>query len=88
MFLREAKTEGALFEAAVASRTLGLTCFWQGHLIEAKAHLEEALRLHCAQHDREVNINFGQDTAAAANIFLACTLWVLGEVAPARERVD
>ena len=29
-FLREAKVEGRMVEAAVASRNLGLTCFWQG----------------------------------------------------------
>src|SRR5215831_15607860 len=44
-FLREAKVEGRMIEAAVASRNLGLTCFWQGDFTEAKANLEEALRL-------------------------------------------
>jgi len=61
-FLREAKVEDRMFEAAVASRSLGLTCFWQGDFTEAKANLEEALRLCDAQQNPQVNVSFGQDT--------------------------
>src|SRR5215469_10784005 len=73
-----------MVEAAVASRNLGLTCFWQGDFTEAKATLEETLRLCDAQHDSKVNVSFGQDTIAVAKAFLALTTWVLGEVARAR----
>ena len=45
-FLREAKIENCSTEAAVASRNLGLTCLIQGDVTEARAHLEEALRIH------------------------------------------
>jgi tetratricopeptide (TPR) repeat protein len=88
MFLREAKIEGRMVEAAVASRNLGLTWFWQGDFTEAKTNLEEALRLCEAQHDPEVNVSFGQDTAAAAKAFLALTTWVLGKVTRARELIE
>ncbi|HKE38519.1 MAG TPA: hypothetical protein VKG21_01660, partial [Casimicrobiaceae bacterium] len=88
MFLHEAKIEGRMFEAAVASRNLGLTCFWQGDFIEAKATLEETLRLCDAQHDSKVNVSFGQDTVALAKAFLALTTWVLGEVIRARELIE
>ena len=54
-FLCEAKVEDRKVEAAVASRNLGLTCFWQGDFTEANAYLEEALRLCGAQHDSQVN---------------------------------
>ena len=54
-FLCEAKVEDRMVEAAVASRNLGLTCFWQGDFTEANAYLEEALRLCGAQHDSQVN---------------------------------
>jgi class 3 adenylate cyclase/predicted ATPase len=87
-FFREAKIEGRIVEAAVASRNLGLTCFWQGNLTEAKANLEEALRLCDAQHDPKVNVSFGQDTIAAAKAFLANTTWALGEVTQARELIE
>ena len=87
-FLREAKIEGRMVEAAVASRNLGLTCFWQGDFTEAKANLEEALLLCDAQHDPKVNVSFGQDTIAAAKAFLAKTSWALGEVTRARELIE
>ena len=83
-FLREAKIEGRMFEAAVASRSLGLNCFWQGDFNEAKATLEETLRLCDAQQDSQVNVSFGSDTVALAKSFLALTTWVLGEVTRAR----
>jgi predicted ATPase len=75
-------------EAAVASRNLGLTCFWQGDFTEAKATLEETLRLCAAQHDPKLNVSFGQDSVAAAKSFLAQTTWVLGEVTRARELTE
>jgi hypothetical protein len=87
-FLREAKVEDRMVEAAVASRNLGLTCFWQGDFTEANAHLEEALRLGDAQHDSKVSVSFGHDTVAAAKAFLALTTWLLGEVTRARELIE
>jgi predicted ATPase len=83
-FLREAKIEGRMVEAAVASRSLGVTCFWQADFTDAKANLEEALRLCDAQRHREVDVSFAIDTIAVSKAFLALTTWVLGEVARAR----
>ena len=87
-FLREAKVEGRMFEAAVASRILGVTFLWQGDFTEAKANLEEALRLCDAHYDPKVNVSFGQDTIAAAKAFLAITTWALGEVTRPRELIQ
>jgi class 3 adenylate cyclase/predicted ATPase len=87
-FLREAKVEGRTVEAAVASRNLGLTCFWQGDFTEAKANLEEALRLCDAQQNPQVNVSFGQDTVAAAKSFLGLTTWALGEVTRAQVLIE
>ena len=87
-FLCEAKVEDRIVEAAVASRILGLTCSWQGDFAEAKANLEEALRLCDAQQNPQVNVSFGQDTVAAAKAFLAQTTWALGEVIRARELIE
>jgi predicted ATPase len=87
-FLHEAKIEGRMVEAAVASRSLGITCFWQGDFTEAKAHLEEALRLCDAQRDPQVNVSFGLDTVALAKAFLAQTTWALGEVTRARVLIE
>jgi predicted ATPase len=87
-FLREAKVEGRTVEAAVASRNLGLTFFWQGDFTEAKANLEEALRLCDARQNPQVNISFGQDTVAAAKSFLGLTTWALGEDTRARVLIE
>src|SRR5262249_805257 len=87
-FLREAKVEDRMVEVAVASRNLGLSCFWQGDFTEAKASLEEALRLCDAQYDPKVNVSFGQDTIAAAKAFLSLTTWLLGEVTRARVLIE
>jgi tetratricopeptide (TPR) repeat protein len=87
-FLSEAKVEDRIVEAAVASRNLGLTCFWQGDFTEAKATLGETLRLCDAQHDSKVNVSFGQDTVALAKASLALTTWLLGEVTRARVLIE
>jgi predicted ATPase len=83
-FLREAKIEGRMVEAAVASRNLGLSCFWQGNFTEAQTILEEALRLCDTHQHPEVDVSFGQDTVAQAKVALAATTWALGEVTRAR----
>jgi hypothetical protein len=44
-FLREAKIEGCMVEAAVASRNLALSRFWQGDFTEAKAILERGVAI-------------------------------------------
>src|SRR5262249_36494250 len=87
-FLREAKIEGRTVEAAVASRNLGLACFWQADFTEAKANFEEALRLCDAQRHPEVDVSFGQDTVALAKAALAVTTWALGEVTQARLLIE
>jgi class 3 adenylate cyclase/predicted ATPase len=83
-FLREAKIEGRMVEAAVASRNLGLSCFWQGDFTEAQTILEEALRLCDSRQHPEVDVSFGQDTVAQAKAALAATTWALGEITRAR----
>ena len=87
-FLREAKIEGRVVEAAVASRNLGLSCFFQGDFTEAKANNEEALRLCDAQQHPQVDVSFGQDTVAQAKGCLATTTWALGEVTRARVLIE
>ncbi len=44
-FLREAMSAGRMTEVAVAHRNLGLTCLVQGDSAEARANLEEVLRI-------------------------------------------
>ena len=87
-FLREAKIENCSTEAAVASRNLGLTCLIQGDVTEARAHLEEALRIYDPERDREARSRFAQDTGAAATVFLAHATWLLGEIGRARALIE
>jgi predicted ATPase len=88
VFLHEAKTEGRMTEAAVASRNLGLTCLLQGNIMKARTHLVEALRIYDPQRDREAQFQYGWDSGVGATAFLALASWLLGEVGLARELID
>jgi predicted ATPase len=86
--LREANTEDCMTEAVVACRTLGMTCLWQGNLVEARAHLENSLKIYDPERDREAKFLFGWDGGAGVTAVLALTYWLLGEVDRGRERME
>jgi tetratricopeptide (TPR) repeat protein len=86
--LRETHNEARTPEAAVARRVSGLTCLLQGNFTDARAHIEEALRVCDPGWDRDVKFRFGQDIGAAATGFLAHATWVLGEVGRARALIE
>ena len=65
-FRREAEGAARMTEAAVAHRYLGHIYLLQGYFTEAKAHLQEALRIFDPERDRDVKIHFGMDTDVAA----------------------
>jgi predicted ATPase len=83
-FLREAKDEERMTEAAVARRNVGAARLWQGDLIGAEANLAEALRLYDRERDHDAKFRFGADTGAAAAAFLALAIWALSDVERAR----
>jgi tetratricopeptide (TPR) repeat protein len=87
IFLREASTEGRKTEEAIASRILGMTRLWQGNFVEARAHLENSLKIYDPERDREAKFLFGWDAGAAASVIFALTLWQIGEIGRAEERV-
>ena len=78
-FVRDAESGARTPEAAAAHRVLGLTCLSQGDLIEARTHLEKALRIYDPQWARDAKFRFGHDTRASATSYLARTSWILGE---------
>jgi class 3 adenylate cyclase/predicted ATPase len=84
-FWRDAKERSLLGEAASGLRFLSLTCLLQGDLIDAQAHLEEALRLYDPERDREAKFRFGTDAGASSPIYLAWTTWLLGDIVRSRE---
>ncbi len=79
------RSAGRPTEAAVALRFLGLTCLWQADFIEARARLDEALRIYDSERDRDAKFRFGTDTLAVATVHLAQANWLLGNVDQARE---
>ena len=84
-FLRDAENAGRRTEAAVAQRFLGLTILWQSDFIEARARLNEALRIYDSERDHDAKFHFGTDTGAVATVHLAQANWLLGNVDQARE---
>jgi predicted ATPase len=66
---------------------LGLTCLYRGDLIEARAHLDEALRTHDPERDRDAKFP-GLDTGGGASTYLAVTNWLLGDVGDTRARME
>jgi class 3 adenylate cyclase/predicted ATPase len=67
-------------EAGVAHRVLGTTHWCAGEYVEARDHLERALALFNAGSDDGLAFRFGHDAGVAAMLFLAFTLWTLGDV--------
>ena len=87
-FLCEAKAAGRMTETGVACRILGMTCLWEGHFLEERAHLEEALKIYDPERDREAKFRFGMDTGVCATIYLAQACWLLGDIGRARELIE
>lgn len=84
-FWRGAEERSLPGEAASGLRFLGLTCLAQGDLVEARAHLENALRLYDPERDREAKFRFGTDAGATAAIYLAMATWILGDAVRSRQ---
>ena len=87
-FLHEAKNSGRITEAAVAHRNIGLTCLVQGDSAQARANLEQVLRIHDPERDRDVKFRFASDNAASATIYLGLLEWQLGNLGRGRELVE
>jgi predicted ATPase len=87
-FLREAEREMRLTEAGVAHRMLGLTLLCQGDFEQARAHLEQALKIYDPVRDRETQFRLGSDPRVLATSYLAFTAWCFGDVTRARELID
>jgi predicted ATPase len=63
-----------------AHRNLGATYFYLGRFDEARTHLLTAKALYDLNQHRSHALLYGQDPGITARIYLARTLWVLGEV--------
>jgi predicted ATPase len=74
-------------EAGVAHRASGITHWFAGEYREAREHLERALALFVPGRDDDLAFTFGQDTGGTAMLYLAMTLWPLGDIGRAASLV-
>src|SRR4029077_18023028 len=75
-------------EAGVAHRAAGVTHWFAGEYCEARGHLERAVALFEPGRDDDLAFRFGQDTGVAAMLYLALTLWPMGDIERAISLVD
>ena len=87
-FRRDAKNEGTLPDLAAACRTAGRACLSLGDLSQARAHLEEALKICDPEWDGEARRRHGTDCESSATAYLAHVVWQFGEVERARQLID
>jgi predicted ATPase len=85
---REAKAGSHATEVGLSRRLLGGTCLLQGDLAEARTHLEHAMADYAQDRDGDARFRFGIDTRVGSLVYLALTLWHLGEVERARLSID
>ena len=84
-FLHDVELRPGSPEAGVAHRAYGVTQWFTGNYVKARAHLEKAVAIFDPERDRDLAFRFGQDVGVSANVYLAIALWPLGEVVRARE---
>ena len=94
-FLNDAEASPDSPEAGVAHRAAGVTCWFAGEYREARDHLEHAVALFQPGRDDDLAFRFGHDAGVGAMLYLAITLWPLGDVTrsiafveSARERLE
>jgi tetratricopeptide (TPR) repeat protein len=79
-FLSDVEGRPDSAEAGVAHRAAGLTHWFAGEYQEAREHFERALALFQPGRDDDLAFRFGNDAGTAAMLYLALTLWPLGDI--------
>ena len=79
-FLSDVEARPDSPEAGAAHRTAGVTHWFAGEYVEAREYLERALALFQPGRDDDLAFRFGQDLGVAAMLYLALTLWPLGDI--------
>ena len=80
LFLREATARPDCPETLIAHRISGTTCLYFGDFAGAHDHFQKTIELYDQARHGDFANRFGQDPRAAAEIFDALTLWVLGRI--------
>jgi Tetratricopeptide repeat len=79
-FLRDAEASPDSSEAGVAHRILGRTHWFAGEYVEARDHLDRALAFVQTGSRRRSSVPVRKHVGVAAMLYLALTLWPLGDV--------
>jgi class 3 adenylate cyclase/predicted ATPase len=79
-FLADVETRPDSPEAGVARRIIGVTHWFAGEYVEARETLDHALALFQPGRDDDLAFRFGHDEGVAAMLYLALTLWPLGDI--------
>jgi predicted ATPase len=88
LFLREATARPNCPEILVGHRISGVTRWYLGDFADAQQHFHTTLELYDQASHGDFANRFGQDPRAAAEIFDALTLWVLGRIDDALPLAD
>jgi predicted ATPase len=88
LFLREATARLNCPETLVGHRISGLTCWYFGDFAGAHEHFQKTIELYDRACHADFANQFGQDPRAAAEIFDAIALWVLGQIDEALPLAD
>ena len=78
-FLGDVEARPDLPEAGVAHRAAGITHWFAGEYREAREHLEQSLALFHPERD-DLAFRFGPDPGVLAMLYLALTLWPMGDI--------
>jgi class 3 adenylate cyclase/predicted ATPase len=77
-FLELARQQHDPLLLAAGHRVLANTAWWQGDLIEARAHSRQGLACYDPAQHRVSAVSYGQDSGVNCGYLGALTLWVLG----------
>ena len=88
IFLDEAVSSALAPEIATAHRMIGLTLHSEGDFVNAKGHLDEALRVYDLQWGHDDRFRLGLEPGLTAMAYLASTEWLLGNAARARNLIE
>jgi tetratricopeptide (TPR) repeat protein len=86
-FVRETGGTAATPEISTAHRMVGLTLLMRGDFVDAKTHLDEALRIYDPHWSRYERFRLGLEPGLTAMVYLASTEWLLGNAARARNLI-
>jgi predicted ATPase len=87
-FLRDAAPNLGSSEYVMGHRIVGMSHWYGGDYAGARKHLERALASYDRERHCSLAFRYGQDIGVPCMLYLALTLWPLGEIARARRLAD